>query len=41
MVELRDRRTKQVVKFRPEAAVGEVSVARDRIMQELETAGGR
>jgi prolyl-tRNA synthetase len=41
MVELRDRRTKVVVKLRPEAAVGEVSVARDRIMQELETAGGR
>jgi prolyl-tRNA synthetase len=41
MVELRDRRTKEVVKLRPEAAVAEVSVARDRIMQELETAGGR
>ena len=41
MVELRDRRTKAVVKLRPEAAVAEVSVARDRIMQELETAGGR
>jgi prolyl-tRNA synthetase len=41
IVELRDRRTKEVIKLRPEAAVGEVSVARDRIMLELETAGGR
>src|SRR5512133_191227 len=41
LVELRDRRTKEVVKLKPEAAVAEVSVARDRIMQELETAGGR
>ncbi|GLH66928.1 proline--tRNA ligase [Geothrix edaphica] len=41
IVELRDRRTKEVVKLKPEAAVAEVSVARDRIMQELETAGGR
>ena len=41
MVELRDRRTKEVIKLKPEAAVGEVSVARDRIMLALETAGGR
>ena len=41
IVELRDRRTKEVVKLKPEAAVAEVSVARDRIMLELETAGGR
>ncbi len=41
LVELRDRRTKAVVKLKPEAAVAEVSAARDRIMQELETAGGR
>ena len=41
IVELRDRRTKEVVKFKPEAVVAEVSVARDRIMQELETSGGR
>ena len=41
IVELRDRRTKDVLKFKPEAAVAEVSVARDRIMVELETAGGR
>jgi prolyl-tRNA synthetase len=41
IVELRDRRTKEVLKFKPEAAVAEVCVARDRIMQELETAGGR
>ena len=41
VVELRDRRTKAVLKLKPEAAVAEVSAARDRIMQELETAGGR
>jgi prolyl-tRNA synthetase len=41
LVELRDRRTKEVVKLKPEAAVAEVAAARDRIMQELETAGGR
>ena len=41
IVELRDRRTKEVLKFKPEAAVGEVSVARDRLLLELETAGGR
>jgi prolyl-tRNA synthetase len=41
LVELRDRRTKEVVKLKPEAAVAEVSAARDRIMLELETAGGR
>lgn len=41
IVELRDRRTKAVLKFRPEAAVAEVSSARDRILLELEAAGGR
>ncbi len=41
VVELRDRRTKAVLKLKPEAAVAEVSAARDRIMLELETAGGR
>ncbi|HEX9010449.1 MAG TPA: proline--tRNA ligase [Holophagaceae bacterium] len=41
VVELRDRRTKAVLKLKPEAAVAEVSAARDRILQELETAGGR
>jgi prolyl-tRNA synthetase len=41
IIELRDRRTKEVVKLKPEAAVAEVSAARDRILQELETAGGR
>ncbi len=41
VVELRDRRTKAVLKLKPEAAVAEVAAARDRIMQELETAGGR
>jgi prolyl-tRNA synthetase len=40
IVELRDRRTKEVLKFKPEAAVAEVPAARDRLMQELETAGG-
>ncbi len=40
-MELRDRRTKAVLKLKPEAAVAEVSAARDRIMLELETAGGR
>ena len=40
-MELRDRRTKAVVKVKPEAAVAEVTAARDRILQELETAGGR
>ena len=41
IIELRDRRTKEVIKLKPEAAVAEVSVARDRIMQELEITGGR
>ncbi|WP_243383637.1 proline--tRNA ligase [Geothrix alkalitolerans] len=41
IVELRDRRTKEVLKLKPEAAAAEVAAARDRIMQELETAGGR
>lgn len=41
VVELRDRRTKAVLKLKPEAAVAEVAAARDRILQELETAGGR
>ena len=41
VVELKDRRTKEVSKFKPEAAVAEVSAARDRILQELEIQGGR
>lgn len=41
IVELRDRRTKEVLKLKPEAAAAEVAAARDRIMQELEAAGGR
>jgi prolyl-tRNA synthetase len=41
LVELRDRRSKETVKLKPEAAVAEVAAARDRIMLELETAGGR
>ncbi|WP_005037170.1 proline--tRNA ligase [Holophaga foetida] len=41
IVELRDRRTKEVRKFAPEAMVAEVSAARDRILAELREAGGR
>ena len=41
VVELRDRRTKEVRKFAPEHIVAEVTMARDRIMLELEEAGGR
>ncbi|HEX9082832.1 MAG TPA: proline--tRNA ligase, partial [Holophagaceae bacterium] len=41
VVELRDRRTKEVIKLKPEAAVAEVGAARDRIMKALEAAGGR
>ena len=41
IVELRDRRTKEVLKLKPEAAVAEVSGARDRILLDLEAAGGR
>jgi prolyl-tRNA synthetase len=41
LVELKDRRSKETVKLKPEAAVAEVAAARDRIMLELETAGGR
>ncbi|MBP1627180.1 MAG: prolyl-tRNA synthetase [Holophagaceae bacterium] len=41
IVELRDRRTKEVRKFAPEAMVAEVSAARDRILAELQEAGGR
>jgi prolyl-tRNA synthetase len=41
VVELRDRRTKEVLKCRPEAAADEVSAARDRIMRDLEVQGGR
>jgi prolyl-tRNA synthetase len=41
VVELRDRRTKEVAKFKPEAAVAEVAAARTRILEALEAAGGR
>ncbi len=41
VVELRDRRTKAVVKFKPEGAVAEVAAARNRILEALEAAGGR
>ena len=41
VVELRDRRTKDVQKFKPEELVARVAAARDRIMAELETQGGR
>jgi len=41
IVELRDRRTKEVRKFAPEAMVAEVMAARDRILDELREAGGR
>ena len=41
IVELRDRRTKEVVKVKPDDLLAEVRAARDRIQTELETAGGR
>lgn len=41
IVELRDRRTKQVTKVAPDAVLGAVRTAKDRIFEGLETAGGR
>ncbi len=41
IVELRDRRTKELLKVKPEDVVAQVRTARARIMSELETAGGR
>jgi len=41
VVELRDRRTKDVQKCRPEELAARVTAARDRIMADLETQGGR
>jgi prolyl-tRNA synthetase len=41
VVELRDRRTKEVLKFKPEEIVAQVSAARDRIMAELHSRHGR
>ena len=40
-MELRDRRTKEVLKFAPEFMVAEVQAARERILAELQEAGGR
>lgn len=41
LVELKDRRTKEVRKFKPEDMLAEANMARERIMQELQEAGGR
>jgi len=41
MVELRERRTKTTRKFKPEHMVAETILARDRMLLELEEAGGR
>ena len=41
VVELRDRRTKELVKIKPEAVVAEVQAAQARILAELDAAGGR
>ena len=41
VVELKNRRTKEVRKCKPEDMVAEVIQARDRIMKELEVQGGR
>ncbi len=41
VVELKDRRTKELRKFKPEALVAEVEEARDRILRDLEIQGGR
>lgn len=41
IVELKDRRTKELVKVAPEGAVAAVLAARDRMMAELAEAGGR
>jgi prolyl-tRNA synthetase len=41
VVELRDRRTKAVTRIKPEEAVAEITAARDRILAELHTQGGR
>jgi len=41
VVELKDRRTKDVLKFKPEDMVAEVIRARDRILDELAVQGGR
>jgi len=41
LVELRDRRTKEVTKCPPEAVLDQVRAARERILGELEVQGGR
>jgi prolyl-tRNA synthetase len=41
VVELKDRRTKELLKCKPEAMVAEVQAARERILKELEVQGGR
>ena len=41
VIEMRDRRTKEVQKFQPEEIAARVAQARDRIMAELETRHGR
>ncbi len=41
VVELRDRRTKNTRKFKPDHMVAEAKMAQDRILLELEEAGGR
>jgi prolyl-tRNA synthetase len=41
VVELKDRRTKEVTKVAPDAVLASVRQAKDRIMESLETAGGR
>jgi len=41
VVEIKDRRTKEIHKLKPEQMVAEVIAARERIMLELSEAGGR
>jgi prolyl-tRNA synthetase len=41
LVELRDRRTREVLKCKPDEILAQVSAARDRIMRELDIQGGR
>ncbi len=41
IVELRDRRTKEVQKLKPSDVLSAVSAAKDRMLEELQSAGGR
>jgi len=41
VVELKDRRTKELQKLKPEDLLGAAQAAKSRILKELETAGGR